>query len=304
MKRADLADLQAFMAVAQTRSFTRAAAQLAVSRSALSHAVSGLEARIGVRLLTRTTRSVSVTEAGERLLGVLAPRFEDIEAELSHLRSLRDKPAGTVRITAHDHAIRSVVWPKLLPLMRQNPDVNVEISVDYGMTDIAAQRFDAGVRVGDRVDKDMVAVRISPDFRMAVAASPDYLRGRCSPKAPRDLTRHSCINLRLPTRGNLYAWELEKRGRSVQAKVGGQVVLNNTLLMLQAALDGMGLCYVPEDLMQPYFEAGHLVPVLQDWWPRIPGYHLYYASRRQMTPALVMVVDALRQKAAPLQVPR
>ena len=294
MAKTHLADLQAFVTVARTRSFTRAAAQLGVSRSALSHALSALESRLGVRLLTRTTRSVSATEAGERLLAVLAPRLEDIEAELDRIRSSRDRPAGTVRITAHDHAVHTVLWPKLLPLMRHYPELNIEISVDYAMTDIAAERFDAGVRSGDRIDQDMVAVRIAPDFRMAVAASPAYLDGRSRPMTPRDLTDHDCINLRLPTRGNLYAWDLEKNGEAVQAKVTGRVTLNNTLLMLQAALDGLGLCYVPEDLVRPYVEAGHLVSVLEDWWPRFAGYHLYYASRRQMSPALALVVEALR----------
>ncbi len=299
MPRTNLTELQAFVTVARTRSFTRAAAQLDVSRSALSHAVSGLEARLGVRLLTRTTRSVSVTEAGERLFNVLAPRLEDIDAELEVLSSSRDRLAGTIRITAHDHPIRTVLWPKLLPLMRGYPELQIEISVDYAMTDIAAHRFDVGVRSGDQVDRDMIAVRISPDFRMAVAASPGYLRNKSIPKTPRDLTSHQCVNLRLPTRGNLYAWDLEKRGKAVQVKVTGQIVLGNTLLMVQAALDGMGLCYVPEDLIQPHFEAGHLEPVLEDWWPRLAGYHLYYPSRRHMSPALALVVDTLRHRAAP-----
>jgi DNA-binding transcriptional LysR family regulator len=296
MARENLADLQAFVAVAQARSFTRAAAQLGVSRSALSHAMSALEARLGVRLLTRTTRSVSVTEAGARLLSVLGPRFDDIEAELALLTSMRDKPAGTVRITSHDHAIRSVLWPKLAPLLREYPDVHVEISVDYGLTDIAAHRFDAGVRSGDLVNKDMIAVRIGPDLEMAVAGSPDYLKDRSRPDTPRDLIDHRCINLRLPTHGGLYAWEFEKDGQEVQVRVQGQAVFNNTLLMLDAALDGLGLCYVPLDLVEPYIEAGRLVPVLSDWWPRFPGYHLYYPSRRQMTPALSLVIEALRHR--------
>lgn len=294
MNRTRLADLQAFVLVAQTRSFTRAAAQLDVSRSALSHAISGLEARLGVRLLTRTTRSVGATEAGERLLGTLAPRFDDIAAALVELSASRDRPAGTVRITTHDHPVRTVLWPRLLPLMRAHPDVMIEISVDYAMTDIAARRFDAGVRSGDRVDADMIAVRISPDFRMAVAASPGYLQGRTRPRTPRDLVDQRCINLRLPTHGNLYAWDFEKRGKALQVKVDGQMVLDDTMLMLQAALDGMGLCYVPEDLVRPYVEAGLLATVLEDWWPRCAGYHLYYPSRRQMSPALALVVDALR----------
>lgn len=294
MSRQNLADLQAFVTVAKAQSFTRAAAQLGLSRSALSHAMSALEARLGVRLLTRTTRSVSATEAGERLLGVVGPRFDEIDIELASLSSLRDKPAGTVRITAHDHAIQTVLWPRLVPLLREYPDIRVEISVDYGMTDIVAQRFDAGVRSGSRVDKDMVAVRIAPDLRMAVAASPGYLAQRPRPESPGDLTLHRCINLRLPTHGGLYAWEFERNGQALQVRVDGQVVFNHTLLMLQAALDGVGLCYVPLDLMQRHFDAGELVPVLEDWWPTFPGYHLYYASRRQMPPALGLVVDALR----------
>jgi DNA-binding transcriptional LysR family regulator len=297
MARENLADLQAFVAVAQARSFTRAAAQLGLSRSALSHAMTALEARLGVRLLTRTTRSVSVTEAGARLLQVLGPRFEDIDAELAQLSALRDKPAGTVRITAHDHAIRTVLWPRLVPLMHAYPDVHVEIAVDYGLTDIAAQRFDAGVRSGDLVNKDMIAVRIGPPVHMAVAGSADYFRNRPRPATPRDLTEHRCINLRLATHGGLYAWEFEKDGQQVQVRVQGQAVFNNTRLMLDAALDGLGLCYVPLDSIQPHVDEGRLVPVLEDWWPSFPGYHLYYPSRRQMSPALALVIEALRWRA-------
>ena len=297
MNRENLADLQAFVAVAQARSFTRAAAQLGLSRSALSHAMSALEARLGVRLLARTTRSVSVTEAGARLLAVLGPRLEDIDAELAQLTALRDKPAGTVRITAHDHAIRTVLWPRLVPLMHAYPDVQVELSVDYGLTDIAAQRFDAGVRSGDLVNKDMVAVRIGAPVRMAVAGSPRYFEGRPRPETPRELTEHRCINLRLATHGAIYAWEFEKDGQPLQVRVQGQAVFNNTLMMLAAALDGLGLCYVPLDTIQPHVDAGRLVPVLEDWWPSFPGYHLYYPSRRQMSPALALVVEALRLQA-------
>jgi DNA-binding transcriptional LysR family regulator len=296
MVRNDLSDLQAFVAVSDTRSFTRAAARLDVSRSALSHAMSALEARLGVRLLTRTTRSVSLTQAGERLLSVVAPRLEDIRSELKSLSDYRDKPAGLVRLTAHDHAIRTVLWPRLLPLMRAYPDVQVELNVDYALVDIAAQRFDAGVRSGNRIDKDMVAVRIGPDYRMAVAGSPGYFDRMSKPTTPSDLTDHRCINLRLPTHGGLYAWEFEKGRRQVQVRVAGQSVLNNTMLMLQAALDGLGLCYVPSDLVHPYVASGHLVPVLKDWWPKFPGYHLYYPTRRQMTPAFALVVDALRYR--------
>jgi DNA-binding transcriptional LysR family regulator len=256
-----------------------------------------LEARLGIRLLTRTTRSVSTTEAGARLLDAVAPRLDEIEFELGSLSALRDKPAGTVRITAHDHAINTVLWPRLRPLLEKYPDVQLEFSVDYGFTDIAAQRFDAGVRSGDRVDKDMIAVRIAPDLRMAIAASPEYLDGKLLPAMPHDLTNHRCINLRLPTHGGLYAWEFEKEGQTINVRVSGQVTFNNTLLMLQAALDGMGLAYVPYDLVQPHIEQGRLVPVLEDWWPVFPGYHLYYANRRQISPALALVIEALRYHA-------
>ncbi|WP_313371317.1 LysR family transcriptional regulator [Achromobacter animicus] len=300
MPKENLNDLHAFVAVAQTRSFTRAAAQLGLSRSALSHAMLALEARLGVRLLTRTTRSVSPTEAGARLLSVLSPRLSEIQQELESLTAMRDKPAGTVRITAHDHAIVTALWPRLLPLLREYPDVQIEFSVDYAMTDIAAQRFDAGVRVGNRVDKDMIAVRIAPDLRMAVAASPGYLAGRSLPATPQELTEHCCVNLRLPTHGGLYAWDFEKDGRALSVRVNGQTVFNNTFLMLQAALDGMGLAYVPYDLVKPHIEAGRLAPVLEDWWPVFPGYHLYYANRRQLSPALALVIEALRYRAASL----
>ena len=296
MAHENLNDLQAFVAVARERSFTRAAAQLGLSRSALSHAMLGLEARLGVRLLTRTTRSVSTTEAGARLLDVLAPRLSEIEQELSSLSAMRDKPAGTVRITAHDHAIATVLWPRLLPLLKQYPDIQIEFSVDYAFTDIAAHRFDAGVRVGDRVAKDMIAVRLAPGLRMAVAGSPEYLASRSLPVTPHDLTEHCCINLRLPTHGGLYAWDFDKDGQSLNVRVAGQTVFNNTFLMLQAALDGMGLAYVPYDLMQPHIEQGRLIPVLEDWWPEFPGYHLYYANRRQVSPALALVIEALRAR--------
>ncbi len=303
MAKENLNDLQAFVVVARERSFTRAAAQMGLSRSALSHAMLALEARLGVRLLTRTTRSVSTTEAGARLLDAVAPRLQDIEAELGALSAMRDKPAGTVRITAHDHAITTALWPRLLPLLRQYPDIQIEFSVDYAFTDIASHRFDAGVRLGDRVDKDMVAVRISPDLRMAVAASPAYLAGKTLPKKPQDLTDHRCVNLRLPTQGNLYAWDFQKGRKSVNVRVQGQTVFNNTLLMLQAALDGMGFAYVPFDLMQPHIEAGRLVAVLEDWWPLFPGYHLYYANRRQIAPALALVIEALRYRPGTQVIP-
>lgn len=294
MTSENLNDLQVFVAVARAQSFTKATAQLGVSRSALSHSMRALEERLGLRLLTRTTRSVSVTEAGARLLQTLAPRLDEIDAELAALTSLRDKPAGLVRISAHDHAITTILWPKLLPLLRTYPDIQVEFGVDYAMTDIVAQRFDAGVRSGDQVGKDMIAVRISPDLCMGVAASPAYLADRALPHTPRDLTAHQCINLRLPTHGGLYAWEFEQGGQALNVRVDGQLTLNNTFLMLRAALDGMGLAYVPADLLQPHLDSGALVPVLQDWWPRFPGYYLYYANRRQQPLALALVIEALR----------
>ncbi|WP_233853787.1 LysR family transcriptional regulator [Paraburkholderia sp. HD33-4] len=294
MPKENLSDLQAFVAVARERSFTRAAAQLGLSRSALSHAMLALEARLGVRLLTRTTRSVSTTEAGTRLLNAVAPRLDEIELELGSLSAMRDKPAGMVRITANDHAVVTALWPRLLPLMQAYPDVQIEFSVDYGLTDIAAHRFDAGVRLGDQVDKDMIAVRIAPDLRMAVVGAPAYVAVQPLPATPHDLIKHRCINLRLPTHGGLYAWEFEKDGQEIKVRVEGQTLFNNTFLMLQAALDGMGLAYVPLDVAQPHIDAGRLEPVLKDWWPLFPGYHLYYASRRQLPPALALVIDTLR----------
>ncbi|MFS2053841.1 LysR family transcriptional regulator [Variovorax sp. Varisp41] len=297
MTTENLNDLQAFVVVARERSFTRAAAQIGVSRSALSHSMLALEARLGVRLLTRTTRSVSVTDAGARLLNTLAPRLQEIAQELESLSAMRDKPAGTVRITAHDHAIATVLWPRLLPLLREHPDIEIEFSVDYALTDIAARRFDAGVRLGSSVDKDMVAVAIAPPLRMAVAASPGYLAGKPLPLVPGDLTAHRCVNLRLATHGGLYAWDFEKDGEALGVRVRGQATFNNTYLMLQAALDGLGFACVPLDIMAPHIAQGTLVPVLRDWWPTFPGYHLYHANRRQLSPALALVIGALRYRA-------
>lgn len=294
MQHENLNDLRAFQLVAQEKNFTRAAAQLGMSRSGLSHAITALEARLGVRLLTRTTRSVSLTEAGRRLYHTLQPMLNELDSELASLRALSDKPAGAVRITAHDHAIVSVLWPRLQALLKQYPEIQIELSVDYGLTDIVAQQFDAGVRTGNIVDKDMIAVRIGPDFHMAVVGSPDYLRGKALPEIPGDLTAHQCINLRLPTHGGLYAWEFEKAGKTLSVRVQGQTILNNTYLMLQAALDGLGLAYIPLDLARDHLASGALIPVLEEWWPHFPGYHLYYASRRQMAPALAEVIEALR----------
>jgi DNA-binding transcriptional LysR family regulator len=297
MPRTDLNDIVAFLAVARERSFTRAAAQLGVSQSALSQTLRGLESRLGLRLLTRTTRSVAPTEAGERLLRAAGPRLEEIEGELAALNELRDKPSGTIRITAHDHAIRAVLWPALEKLLPDYPDIKVEIVIDYGLTDIVAERYDAGVRTGEMVAKDMIAVRIGPDMRTAVVGAPSYFATRPKPKTPQDLTAHRCINLRLPTHGGLYAWEFEKGKRELRVRVEGQLVFNGTDPMLDATLAGAGLAYVPEDTVRPYLADGRLIRVLADWCPPYSGYHLYYPSRRQPTPAFTLLVDALRYRA-------
>lgn len=296
MARANLHDVLAFIAVARERSFTRAAAQLRISQSTLSHTVKALEARMGVRLLTRTTRSVSPTEAGERLLRNLSPHFEEIEAELSALGDLRDIPAGTIRITATDYAANTIIWPKLAKMLVQYPDIHVEVSIDYGLRDIVADRYDIGVRFGDQVAKDMIAVRISPDRQMAVVGSPAYLKRHAAPKSPQDLVDHKCINMRLPTHGGLLTWELRRNAETIQAKVDGQVVVSNTYQALETAVLGMGLAYVPFDIAQPLVQQGKLRRVLEDWSPVYPGHHAYYPSRRQSSRALQLVVEALRQK--------
>jgi DNA-binding transcriptional LysR family regulator len=291
----DLNDIVAFLAVARLRSFTRAAAQLGVSQSALSQTVRGLEARLGVRLLTRTTRSVAPTEAGERLLRAAGPRLDEITAELDALRALRDRPAGNIRITAHDHAVRAVLLPALATLLPDYPDIKVELVVDYGLTDIVADRFDAGVRTGEMIAQDMVAVRIGPDMRAAVVGAPGYFATRPAPTTPQMLTAHNCINLRLPTHGGLYAWEFAKGRRELRVRVEGQLTFNASAPMLEAALAGGGLAYLPEDDVRPYLADGRLVRVLGDWCPPYPGYHLYYPSRRQPTAAFTLLVDALRR---------
>ena len=296
MSRTDFNDIVAFLAVARERSFTRAAAQLGVSQSALSQTVRGLEARLGLRLLTRTTRSVSPTEAGERLLQAAGPRLEEIDAALASLSALRDKPAGTIRITAHDHAVRAVLLPALETLLPDYPDIKVEIVIDYGLTDIVAERFDAGIRTGEMVAKDMVAVRIGPDLRSAVVGAPSYFARRPRPKVPQELTEHNCINLRLPTHGGLYAWEFAKGGRDLRVRVDGQLVSNETAPMLDAALAGCGLAYLPEESVRAHLDDGRLVRVLADWCPAYPGYHLYYPSRRQPTPPFALLVDKLRYR--------
>ncbi|MGO9268337.1 MAG: LysR family transcriptional regulator [Candidatus Binataceae bacterium] len=289
-------NLLAFLAVARERSFTKAAAQLGVSQSALSHTIRGLEERLGLRLLTRTTRSVSPTEAGERLLQTAGPRFEEIEAELAALGALREKPAGTIRITTTEHAANSILWPKLAQVLPEYPEIKVEIIVEQGLTDIVAARYDAGVRLGEQVAKDMIAVRIGPDMRMAVVGAPSYFERRPRPTRPQDLTTHNCINLRLPTFGGLYAWEFQKGRHELKVHVDGQLVFNSTGMILNAALAGFGLAYVPADLVQAGIAEGKLIRVLADWCPPFPGYHLYYPSRRQATPAFAVLVEALRYR--------
>ena len=296
MRRENVSDLLAFLAVARERSFTRAGKKLGISQSALSHTMRGLEERLGLRLLTRTTRSVSPTEAGERLLASVGSRFDEIEAELEALSELRDKPAGSIRITASENAASTILVPKLASFLLQYPDIQVEIVIDYGLTDIVAQRFDAGVRSGEQVAKDMIAVRIGPDMRMAVVSAPSYFDTRSAPKKPQDLTEHNCINLRLPVHGGLYAWEFEKAGRELRVRVEGQLVLNATSQMLSAALAGLGLAYMPEQMVQRHIADGRLRRVLEDWCEPYSGYHLYYASRRQSSPAFKLLVDALRHR--------
>lgn len=296
MQRASLDDLRALIAVGRERSFTKAAAKLGVSQSALSQTIRQLETRLGVRLLTRTTRSVSPTDAGERLLLTVAPRFEEIDAELVAIGEFREKPAGTIRINATDLVADTILWPKLTTFLRKYPDIKIEITIDYGLTDIVAERYDAGVRSGEQVAKDMIAVRIGPDIRMAVVGAPSYFKKGAELKKPQDLIGHNCINLRLPTHGGLYAWEFEKGGRELKVRVEGQLVFNGTNQMLNAALAGFGLAYVPEDLVRPHIAKGRLKRVLEDWCPPYSGYHLYYPSRRQPSAAFALLVDALRYR--------
>ena len=287
-------DLLSFMVVARERSFTRAAAQLGVSQSALSHAMRNLETRLEVRLLTRTTRSVAPTEAGEQLFMRLSPHLLEIEQELTALRDTRDRPAGNIRLTAGEHAMSAVLWPVLKPFMAQYPDINVEVTVDNGLTDIVDGRFDAGVRLGEQVAKDMIAVRIAPDMRMAVVGSAEYLQRFGIPKTPEQLDQHRCINMRLPTRGGLYAWEFERDGRELRVRVDGQLILNSLPQRIDAAENGLGLAYVPEDAVQDALAESRLVRVLEAWCPAFTGYHLYYPSRRQHTTAFALLIAALR----------
>jgi DNA-binding transcriptional LysR family regulator len=291
-------DLAVFAAVARERSFTRAAAKLGVSTSALSQTIRNLEERLGVRLLTRTTRSVASTDAGERLLRMVAPRFEEIEAELAALSDLRERPAGTIRITAGEHPAVSVLQPALKKLLPDYPDIRVEIVSDYGLTDIVAHGYDAGVRLGEQVAKDMVAVRIGPDIRMAVVASPAYFEKHPVPQSPHDLTAHNCINIRMPTYGGLFIWEFEQNSREVKVRVDGQITVNNIALRLASALDGLGLAYMPEDQVLQEIQARRLVRVLDNWCPHFSGYHLYYPSRRQHSAAFGLMLDALRYRSS------
>ena len=296
MRRGNLDDLSVFLVVAREGSFTKAAAKLGVSQSALSYTIKELEARLKLRLLTRTTRSVSPTAAGERLLRNVSPRIEEIEGELAALSDLREKPSGTIRITATEYATDAVLLPKLAKLLRKNPDIKIEIVSDYGLADIVAQRFDAGVRDGEQVAKDMIAVRIGPDARMAVVGASSYFKNQPVPRKPQDLVEHNCINLRLPTHGGLYAWEFEKGSRELKVRVEGQLLFSTTTQMLHAALAGLGLAYLPEGLVQQHINKGRLKRVLEDWCPPYPGYHLYYPSRRQPSAAFALLVEALRHR--------
>ncbi|TWB36551.1 LysR family transcriptional regulator [Nitrospirillum pindoramense] len=296
MPRENVNDLMVFVAVARERSFTRAAAQLGVSQSALSHAIRLLEARLGVRLLSRTTRAVVPTEAGERLLEGIGPHFDEIEAQVDALNALRDKPAGNIRIVASDHAIKHVLWPKLRQFLPRYPDIKIELVLDNGLSDIVTERFDAGVRMGGDVAKDMIAARIGPDFCLAVVGAPSYFAANPEPRHPKDLVGHACINFRLQGSGTLYAWEFEEDGQGMRVRVDGTLIFNNIFNCLEAALDGFGLAYIPEEIILPHVADGRLVRVLQKWSPYWEGYHLYYPSRRQSSPAFVALVDALRHR--------
>ncbi len=296
MVKRNLNDLLYFVTVAREGSFTRAASLLGVTQSALSQAISGLEARLEIRLLTRTTRSVSPTSAGERLLNAIGHRFDEIDAELDALTEMRDKPAGTVRITCGEHVLRTTLLPKLTPLMREYPDIKMEFDVNYGFRDIVADRYDAGVRLGDTIDKDMIALPIGPRLRMAAAASPVYFHANPIPKNPRDLIKHNCINMRMQTAGGLYVWDFERRGQPLNVRVDGQLIFNTSPSMVDAAVAGLGIAFLPEDEFAPHIEEGRLVRVLDDWCPLFPGYYLYYPSRRQPSAAFSLVANALRAR--------
>jgi DNA-binding transcriptional LysR family regulator len=294
MKRDELGDLIAFLTVAEERSFTRAAAQLGTSQSSLSHTVRRIEERMGVRLLTRTTRNVVPTEAGEQLMETLRPAFNDIRSRIDALSAMRQSPGGTIRITSSRHAAETILMPAAKRLMAEYRDVNIEISIDQRFVDLVAERYDAGVRLGESIEKDMIAVAIGPELRMMVAGSPGYFERNPKPQTPHDLTQHNCINLRLPTLGGLYTWEFERDGRPLNVRVTGQFICNDVPMIIDAALDGLGLACLPDDHLGPLVDEGRLVPVLQDWSAPFPGYHLYYPSRRLASPAFALLVDALR----------
>lgn len=297
MKREEMADLTAFLLVAEERSFTRAAAKLGMTQSALSQIMRRLEKRLGLRLLTRTTRSVAPTEAGERLLQTLAPALANLDASLAALSELRDKPAGTIRITTVEHAAKTIIWPALVKLLPEYPDISVEISLDYGLVDIVAERYDAGVRLGEQVAQDMIAVRIAPDISMALVGSPAYFEKYSAPVVPQDLVQHRCINLRVPTSGGLTTWGFQNDGRKLNVRTEGPLIFNTLDLILAAALNGFGLAYLPHDMVEVHLKSRRLVTALSDWAADLSGYHLYYPSRRQPTPAFALLVEALRYRA-------
>lgn len=296
MLRENINDLISFSAVAKEKSFTRAAAKLGISQSALSHAIRGLEERLGIRLLTRTTRSVAPTDAGEQLLRRIEPQLLEIEEGLALLSGQKESPGGTIRLTAAEHAAQTVLWPAIEKFLPKYPDIKVEITIDYGLRDIVAERYDAGIRLGEQVAKDMIAVRIGPDMRMAVVATPSYMAGKSQPVTPQDLQHHNCINLRLPTLGGVYAWEFEKQGRPLRVRVEGQLILNSNGQIMKAVQAGLGMAFVPEDTVQKELKSGALVRFLDDWCAPFPGYFLYYPSRRQHTPAFALLIEALRYR--------
>lgn len=293
----NLSDLQAFVAVAREQNFTRAAGQLGTSQSALSQRVKNLEERLGLKLLSRTTRSVTPTEAGERLAALVGPALKEIDAGLTEIAAFKEKPAGTIRINADEYAVTAVLWPAIERFLHDYPDIKVELSIDYGLVDIVAGRYDAGVRHGGLVAKDMIALPISPDIRMVVVGAPSYLQRHGQPDKPQELTGHACINLRLPTHGGFFAWTFQDQGREMKIRCDGQLIFNSIYRVLEAALSGYGLAYLPEDMARPYVEDGRLVSVLDDYGMMFPGYYLYYTSRLQASPAFALLADALRYRA-------
>jgi DNA-binding transcriptional LysR family regulator len=297
MRRENFSDLAVFLTVAEERSFTRAAHKLGTSQSAVSQVVRRVEDSMGLKLLTRTTRNVSLTEAGEQLITTLRPAFDDIQARIAGLSALREKPSGNVRITAGRHAVETLLWPAVHNVLRDNPDVKIELSIDHALTDIVAERFDAGVRLGEEIAKDMVAVKIGPDLRLAVVGSPTYIAEHGTPISPNDLTQHRCINIRQSTKGGLYAWEFEKDGREVNVRVDGSLIVNDSGVIYKAAEEGVGLACVMEDLVADQMASGQLIRVLEDWCAPFAGYHLYYPDRRQITPAFRLLIEALRYKS-------